>query len=195
MIVPALRIDGRCRFAELAQAIADHLIGYLRIAAVADHVEQRLAHDHLRKRRDHDRIAQLGAHLFGFGDHRAQPVGQAQFVELARGGGHHPAGDLVAQEAGIEVLRLPGRPSAAARRVQYCVSRASAALSMATVCPASSRFASIRLASGSEDPSPPGPMPTWIAETPSLPLPGWKAFPARSWYGRGFPADGCRSRP
>ena len=52
--------------AEMAQRIADRLVGHLLVAFADDDVDGRLATDELRQRRHHDRIAEIGAHADGF---------------------------------------------------------------------------------------------------------------------------------
>jgi len=49
------------------------------------------------------RCPSLGADAGHLLDHRVEAVAEAQFVELAAQGGHHPAGYLMAHERGVEV--------------------------------------------------------------------------------------------
>src|SRR5580704_9021787 len=61
-----LRIHGGDGFlAELAERVADDLIGHLLVALAQDDIDGRLAAHELRQRRHHDGMAELDAHAAG----------------------------------------------------------------------------------------------------------------------------------
>ncbi len=102
-----------------SEHVADYLVGHVAVALGADDVEQRLGAHHLWKRRHHDRVAKLGPHPFDLLDHGRPAIEQLVLTELTLHRGDDAARDLVAQEGGVELLRLPnGSPSARASCVK-----------------------------------------------------------------------------
>src|SRR5579862_9960889 len=98
-------LDRRRRLAEAAEHVPDHLVGYDLVPGAAEHVRQGLPHHHLRERRDHDRVAELGpdpAHLL---EHRAELRLKPQLGQLPAGGGHDAPGHLVPTERRVVALR------------------------------------------------------------------------------------------
>ena len=78
-----------------AHGVFDGLVGDLLVALADDDVDRRLAADELRQRRDHDRVAELGAHLRGFLQGLIQLVLHADAAQLMAQIGNHAAGNLV----------------------------------------------------------------------------------------------------
>ena len=81
--------------AEMAERIADDLVGHLLVALADDHVDRRLAADELRERRHHDRIAELDAHAAGLLQRLGELRLLADLAELVAEVGDHAARHLV----------------------------------------------------------------------------------------------------
>ncbi len=95
-----LRFDFRLHqlgafLAPVAERVLNDLIGDFFVALADDDVDRRLAADELRQRRDHDRVAELGAHLHGFFQRLIDLVFQADLAQLEAQIGNHAAGHLV----------------------------------------------------------------------------------------------------
>src|SRR6266403_1969900 len=56
-------------FSPKAERILNHWVRDFFVSLTQNYIDRRLAADELRKRRHHDRIAELGAHLRGFFQH------------------------------------------------------------------------------------------------------------------------------
>src|SRR5207344_1070518 len=84
------------------QRVPDNLIRDGLVPLAADDVEQGLRADHLRERGDHDGVAELGANSLDLLDDLVEAFLMADFGQLAPGGGHDAAGDLVAGERRVE---------------------------------------------------------------------------------------------
>ena len=81
----------------------------------------------------------------------------------------HAAGELVVQERGVEVLRPPDRQLLGRGQPVEVVAatRPSSRSSMSTRWPISRRLATVRRASGSDEPLPSAPQPVCTTSTPS----------------------------
>ena len=108
--VAHVRIDRRRWRAEASEHVADHLVGHVRVALLADHVHHRLRADDLRERRHHDRVAQLARE-------RARPRRRpradgapgASRASWRRIVADHAAGQLVLEVARVVFLRRARR--------------------------------------------------------------------------------------
>ena len=81
--------------AELAERVADDLIGHLLVALAEDDVDRRLAADELRQRRHHDRMAELDAHAAGLLQRLLQLRFLADLAQLMAEIGDHAARHLM----------------------------------------------------------------------------------------------------
>ena len=96
-------------FSPEAESVLNHLIGHFLVALAENHIDRRLAADELREGRDHDRIAELGAHLRGFLQHLIELFFLAHELQLMPEVGNHPARHLMAVPGLIVFARRADR--------------------------------------------------------------------------------------
>ena len=110
-----LRRERRGRVAVVAEEVADGLVGDVRPALAVDHVPHRLGGDHLRDRRDDDRVAHLRPHPADLLEHLVEQLRPAELAEHPPRRRDHAARELVVVVGRVELLRpADGQPLLAA---------------------------------------------------------------------------------